>query len=105
FRGKDPRGRSVIACSGRLPCTKRTEPVLHTGMKAAPFRLKEADEFVTQHRRHNNNPAVGCKFAVGAAENGKRVGVAVAGRPTCRRLVTWIRPSSAYQESETVWPQ
>jgi hypothetical protein len=58
---------------------------LHTGMEAVPLHLREANEFVAQHHRHNL-PAVGCKFAVGAAHDGKLVGVAITGRPVCRRL-------------------
>lgn len=54
-------------------------------MEAVPLHLREANEFVAQHHRHNN-PTVGCKFAIGAAQDGKLVGVAIAGRPICRRL-------------------
>ena len=54
-------------------------------MEAVPLHLREANEFVAQHHRHNN-PTVGGKFALGAAQDGKLVGVAIAGRPVCRRL-------------------
>ena len=54
-------------------------------MEAVPLHLKEANEFVAKYHRHNN-PTVGGKFALGAARDGKLVGVAVAGRPVCRRL-------------------
>ncbi len=54
-------------------------------MEALPLHLKEANEFVAQHHRHNL-PTTGCKFALGAAQGGKFVGVAVAGRPVARRL-------------------
>jgi hypothetical protein len=47
--------------------------------------LKEANEFVAQHHRHNL-PTVGDKFAVGAAQDGKPLGVAIADSPVCRRL-------------------
>lgn len=41
---------------------------------------------MAEHHRHNL-PTVGGKFAVGAADDeGKLVGVAVAGRPVARRL-------------------
>jgi hypothetical protein len=40
---------------------------------------------VAKHHRHNN-PTVGGKFALGATQDGKLVGVASAGRPVCRRL-------------------
>jgi hypothetical protein len=54
-------------------------------MEAVPLHLREANEFVAQHHRHNL-PTVGGKFAVGAAVDGKLVGVAIAGRPVARRL-------------------
>src|ERR1043165_826428 len=53
-------------------------------MEAVPIHLREANAFVAQHHRHNK-PTVGGKFAMGAAVDGKRVGVAIAGRPVCRR--------------------
>src|SRR5919109_720061 len=54
-------------------------------MEAIPLHLKEANAFVAQHHRHNL-PTVGGKFALGAAQDGRLVGVAIAGRPICRRL-------------------
>ncbi len=54
-------------------------------MEAVPLHLREANEFVARHHRHNK-PTVGCKFALGAAVDGILVGVAIAGRPVCRRL-------------------
>ena len=54
-------------------------------MEAVPLHLREANEFVGQHHRHNR-PTVGGKFAVGTALDGKLVGVAIAGRPVARRL-------------------
>ncbi len=54
-------------------------------MEAVPLHLREANEFVGKFHRHNL-PATGCKFAVGAALDGKLVGVAIAGRPVARRL-------------------
>ena len=54
-------------------------------MEAVPLHLREANEFVAKHHRHNL-PTVGGKFAVGAAVDGKLVGVAIAGRPVTRRL-------------------
>lgn len=53
-------------------------------MDAVPLHLKEANEFVRRFHRHSN-PTVGCKFAVGCEASGKLVGVAIAGRPVCRR--------------------
>lgn len=54
-------------------------------MEAVPIHLREANEFVGQHHRHNK-PTVGGKFALGAAQDGKLVGVAIAGRPVARKL-------------------
>jgi hypothetical protein len=55
-------------------------------VRAVPLHLRDANEFVARHHRHNL-PTVGGKFAVGAADDdGKLVGVAVAGRPVARRL-------------------
>jgi hypothetical protein len=59
--------------------------LLHTGMEAVPIHLREANAFIAQHHRHNL-PVTGCKFAVGAAVDGKLIGVAIAGRPVARRL-------------------
>ncbi len=54
-------------------------------MEVVPIHLRQANEFIAQHHRHSL-PTVGGKFAVGAAVDGKLVGVAVAGRPVARRL-------------------
>lgn len=54
-------------------------------MEAVPLHLREANAFVAHHHRHNL-PTVGCKFAIGAAHDGKLVGVAIAGRSVCRRF-------------------
>jgi hypothetical protein len=54
-------------------------------MEAVPLHLREANQFVARYHRHSL-PTVGGKFALGAAEEGKLVGVAIAGRPVCRRL-------------------
>ena len=54
-------------------------------MEAVPLHLREANEFVAKYHRHNL-PTVGGKFAVGAALDGKLVGVAIAGRPVARKL-------------------
>ena len=55
------------------------------GMEAVPLHLREANSFVAPHRRHNL-PTVGDKSAVGAAQGGKLVGLAIAGRPVARKL-------------------
>jgi hypothetical protein len=54
-------------------------------MEAVPLHQRDAIDFVAKHHRHNL-PTVGGKFAVGAAQDGKLVGVAIAGRPVARRL-------------------
>src|SRR6266542_4296406 len=54
-------------------------------MEAVPIHLREANVFVAKYHRHNL-PVTGCKFALGAAVDGKLVGVAIAGRPVARRL-------------------
>src|SRR5437764_13023289 len=54
------------------------------GVDAVPLHLREANQFVARRHRHSL-PTVGGKFALGAAQEGKLVGVAVAGRPVCRR--------------------
>jgi|SRR5579884_1462284 len=53
-------------------------------MEAVPLHLKQANEFVRRFHRHSL-PTVGCKFAVGCMADGKLVGVAISGRPVCRR--------------------
>ena len=60
---------------------------LHTNtiMEAVPLHIREANEFVRQYHRHNK-PSAGGKFALGAAVEGKLVGVAIAGRPVARNL-------------------
>jgi hypothetical protein len=50
-----------------------------------PLSLKEANEFVTKHHRHNKKCA-GHKFSIGAMYKNKLVGVAIVGRPVSRRL-------------------
>jgi hypothetical protein len=55
-------------------------------VRAVPLHLKEANRFVADHHRHNL-PTVGGKFAVGVVDDeGKLVGVAIAGRPVSRPL-------------------
>lgn len=45
--------------------------------------LAEANAFVDQHHRHHK-PVVGHIFSIGAAKDGKIVGVAIVGRPVAR---------------------
>jgi len=51
-----------------------------------PITLKKANEFIKEFHRHNKPPR-GHKFSIGLNDNdGKLVGVAVAGRPSARLL-------------------
>jgi hypothetical protein len=54
-------------------------------MEAVLLHLRQANKFVAMHHRHSL-PTVSGKFALGAAQEGKLVGVAIARRPVCRRL-------------------
>lgn len=54
-------------------------------MEAVPIHLREANEFVAKHHRHSR-PTVGGKFAIGARQDDRLVGVAIAGRPVARKL-------------------
>jgi hypothetical protein len=54
-------------------------------VEAVPIHLREANEYVRQFHRHSL-PPVGGKFAVGAAHDGRLVGVAIAGWPVARHL-------------------
>tara|TARA_X000001382_G_C3041482_1_gene138013 strand:- start:57 stop:521 length:465 start_codon:yes stop_codon:yes gene_type:complete len=50
-----------------------------------PLTLKEANDFVTKHHRHNKK-VVGHKFSIGVKINNKLVAVAIVGRPVARKL-------------------
>lgn len=50
-----------------------------------PMTLDEGNTFIVRHHRHHK-PVPGCKFALGAAEGERVVGVALVGRPVARRL-------------------
>ena len=54
-------------------------------IEIVPMTLREANEFVSIHHRHHR-PTVGHKFSIGAAADGKIVGVAIIGRPVSRHL-------------------
>lgn len=54
-------------------------------MNLVPLTLREANRFVERVHRHHG-PTAGGKFAIGAAENGVIVGVAIVGRPVARHL-------------------
>jgi len=48
-----------------------------------PVGLDEANAFVAAHHRHHKQ-VIGHKFSLGAAKDGKIVGVAIVGRPVAR---------------------
>lgn len=54
-------------------------------LQAIPLDLREAREFVGNFHRHNKAPAGG-KFAIGASDGSRLVGVAIVGRPVARML-------------------
>lgn len=54
-------------------------------MELINLSLREANEFVQVHHRHNKKVA-GHKFSIGAIENGQLIGVAIIGRPVARKL-------------------
>ncbi len=47
------------------------------------LELREANTFVAEHHRHHK-PVIGHVFSIGAAVNGKIVGIAIIGRPVSR---------------------
>ena len=53
-------------------------------MKIIPMSLKRANEFVTEHHRHNKK-VPGHKFSIGLEHEGRLVGVAIIGRPVARK--------------------
>ena len=48
-----------------------------------PISLKQANEFVSNHHRHNK-PVAGHKFSIGLFDDDKLIGVAICGRPVAR---------------------
>ena len=50
-----------------------------------PIHLKQANEFVEKHHRHNKK-TWGHKFSIGLQCDGKLIGVGIAGRPVARLL-------------------
>ena len=54
-------------------------------MNYYPVSLKQANEFVSNHHRHNK-PVAGHKFSIGLFDNDKLIGVAICGRPIARML-------------------
>lgn len=56
-------------------------------MRLIPVTLRQANDFVKAHHRHHG-PVTGWKFGVGLEEEGKLIGVAIAGRPVSRMTQT-----------------
>jgi hypothetical protein len=54
-------------------------------MKVIPISISEANKFVANFHRHNK-PVQGAKFAIGASDGDKLIGVAIVGRPVSRHL-------------------
>ena len=52
-------------------------------MNFQPISLKQANEFVSNHHRHNK-PVAGHKFSIGLFDDDKLIGVAICGRPVAR---------------------
>lgn len=50
-----------------------------------PMHLDQANEFVSRYHRHAGR-VIGYKFALGASQDGKVVGVAIVGRPISRHM-------------------
>jgi hypothetical protein len=56
-----------------------------SGLVIVPVTFRQACAFIAAHHRHHRQPQ-GMKYAVGVAEDGHLVGVAVVGRPVARHL-------------------
>jgi hypothetical protein len=56
-----------------------------SSLALCPLTLREANDYVARHHRHSN-PTVGYKFAIGAHDGERIVGVAIVGRPVARGL-------------------
>lgn len=54
-------------------------------MRIVPISLKQANDFVETHHRHNKK-VVSHKVSIGLEENGELVGVGIAGIPIARLL-------------------
>lgn len=60
-------------------------PLPTPSLELVPMPRDEASAFIAKHHRHHGRPAGHC-FAIGAARNGRIVGVAMVGRPVSRAL-------------------
>jgi len=54
-------------------------------IRVVPVTLKQANAFVREHHRHHG-PVAGHRFAIGAQQDDRLVGVAIVARPVARRL-------------------
>ena len=54
-------------------------------LELTPVSLKTANEFVNLFHRHHK-AVTGHKFSIGCSQNGRLVGVVIAGRPVSRHL-------------------
>ena len=52
-------------------------------MNFRPISLKQANEFVSNHHRHNK-PVAGHKFSIGLFDDERLIGIAICGRPVAR---------------------
>jgi hypothetical protein len=52
-------------------------------LEVEPINYRDAAAFINKHHRHHKAPQ-GCKFCIAVTAAGKRVGVAIAGRPVSR---------------------
>jgi len=50
-----------------------------------PLSLKEANDFIIEHHRHNKKVPVH-KFSLGCMKDNEMIGVVIVGRPVARRL-------------------
>lgn len=66
-------------------CESHMGHLADTRMTLVPVTLHEANIFVAAHHRHNR-PVRGCRFCLGALEDGELVGVAIVGRPVARMI-------------------
>lgn len=62
-----------------------TEPLHRSGLRLVPVTLPEAQEYVDLHHAHSKS-TVGHMWSLGAAADGRIVGLAVIGRPTAQVL-------------------
>ena len=57
--------------------------MMDINLKIVPCTLREANNFVSTHHRHNGNVR-GCKFALAIKKDDEICGVAICGRPASR---------------------